>query len=91
MVRCWESIWRKYGWIGYLVYFSMIYPKYSSAQVLKALIGKGFRLDLALLVLVDLSFKCYDRLGSRICALKTEYIKTSSLPLSKSTSNPYRD
>jgi hypothetical protein len=60
MGRCWESSWKKYGWMGYLVYVSRIYPKYSSAQVPKALIGKGSGLDLTIRFLVDRSFECYD-------------------------------
>jgi hypothetical protein len=60
MGRCWKSSWEKYGWMGDLVYVSRVDPKYSSAQVPKALIGKGSGLDRAIRFLVDRSFGYYD-------------------------------
>jgi hypothetical protein len=57
MGRCWEFNWKKYGWMGYLVYVSRIYPKYSSAQVLEALMAEGLGLDRVFRFLVDRSFE----------------------------------
>jgi hypothetical protein len=50
----------KCGWMLDLAWVFRILMKYSSAQVPKALIDRGFGLDRAFLVLVDLSFECYD-------------------------------
>ena len=65
--------------------------KSRSAQAFKSLPGLGLSLNHLVIFPLIPSGRCYDRIDSRKCTLKTKYINTSSLPQRQTHWIPRRD